>query len=231
MRGARLFGVVGSLVSALVCLSLAWADFRMGVEAYRHGDDMTALHEFWSLAQQGHSGAEFNLGVLYARGRAVPQDVAQAARWYERAARRGHALAQCNLGALFEQGEGVVQSDSDAVHWYRLSAEQGNDGGQNNLARMYEHGRGVTEDVGTALFWYRRAADQGNVQAQASLGRLYFEGKGVRQDDVAAHLWSSLSASRGSRTGASLRDAVGRRMSTTQLRQAEQLFRDWAATK
>jgi TPR repeat protein len=140
-------------------------------------------------------------------------------------------MAQCNLGVLFEEGQGVVQSDVEAVRWYRLSAEQGNAGGQNNLARMYEHGRGVAQDIGASLMWYRRAADQGNGQAQASLGRLYYEGKGVRQDDVAAHLWSSLSAARGSRTAASIRDAVGRRMSATQIRQAEQLFREWAPTQ
>lgn len=152
--------------------STAFADFRAGVDAYQRGNHMMAFQEFWSLAQEGHAGAQFNLGVLYARGIAVPQDFRQAARWYRVAAEQGHALAQCNLGVLYEAGDGVIQNDGEAIRWYRLAAEQGNPGGQNNLGRMYEEGRGVPRDPGEALDWYRKAAAQGNALAEANLARL-----------------------------------------------------------
>lgn len=158
------------LISALA--SPAFADFRSGVEAYQHGNDVTALQEFWTLAQQGHTGAQFNLGVLYARGRGVIQSFTQAARWYRLAAEQGHALAQCNLGALYEEGTGVAQNDEEASRWYRLAAEQGNAGGQNNLGRLYEEGRGVVRSAHEARIWYQKAAAQGNAQAQANLMRL-----------------------------------------------------------
>jgi uncharacterized protein len=160
-----------------VCLtvafaSTAFADFRSGVEAYQIGNDVTALQEFWTLAHQGHAGAQFNLGVLYARGRGVAQDFSQAARWYRLAAEHGHALAQCNLGVLYEDGLGVLQNDEEASHWYRLSAEHGNAGGQNNLGRIYEEGRGVPRDFREAVIWYQKAAAQGNTQAQGNLTRV-----------------------------------------------------------
>lgn len=158
------------VISALA--STAFADFRSGVAAYQQGNDVTALQEFWSLAQQGHIGAQFNLGVLYARGRGVSQDFIQAARWYRVAAEHGHALAQCNLGVLYEQGTGVVQSDEEASRWYRLAAEQGNAGGQNNLGRLYEEGRGVVRSSHEAMTWYQKAAAQGNAEAQANVVRL-----------------------------------------------------------
>lgn len=152
--------------------SSAFADFRAGVDAYQRGNHLTAFQEFWTLAQGGHTGAQFNLGVLYATGLAVPQDFSQAARWYRMAAEHGHALAQCNLGVLYEAGKGLIQNDGEAIRWYRLAALQGNPGGQNNLGRMYEEGRGVPRNSGEALSWYRKAAAQGNTQAQANLARL-----------------------------------------------------------
>jgi len=161
------------LISALA--STAFADFRSGVEAYQRGNDVIALQEFWTLAQQGHAGAQFNLGVLYARGRGVTQDFTQAARWYRLAAEHGHALAQCNLGVLYEEGNGVVRSDEEASRWYRLAAEQGNAGGQNNLGRLYEDGRGVLRNSKEARTWYQKAAEQGNRDAQANLLRLSVE--------------------------------------------------------
>ena len=167
--------------------SAAFADFRAGVEAYQRGNHMTAFHEFWTLAHEGHAGAQFNLGVLYATGYAVPQDFSQAARWYREAAVRGHALAQCNLGVLYEHGHGVIQNDDQAIHWYRLAAEQGNPGGQNNLGRMYEEGRGVSADAREAKMWYRRAAAQGNAQAQASLSRLSASTSSSLRDGTTIH--------------------------------------------
>lgn len=164
-----------TLVSVCVILTLAstaFADFRSGVEAYQRGNDVTALHEFWTLAHQGHAGAQFNLGVLYARGRGVAQDFSQAARWYRLAAEHGHALAQCNLGVLYEEGIGVIQNDEEASRWYRLAAEQGNAGGQNNLGRLYEEGRGVPRDFREARIWYQKAAAQGNTQARGNLARV-----------------------------------------------------------
>ena len=173
-----------------VCLtvalaSTAFADFRSGAEAYRRGKDVTALQEFWTLAHQGHAGAQFNLGVLYARGRGVAQDFSQAARWYRLAAENGHALAQCNLGVLYEDGTGVLQNDEEASRWYRLAAEQGNAGGQNNLGRMYEEGRGVPRDFREAGVWYQKAAAQGNLQAQANLTRVS-AGASKQRDEMLA---------------------------------------------
>ncbi len=64
MRWARL------VLAAVVVLvaAPAWADFKAGVEAYEQGDYATALTEFRPLAQQGHAGAQFNLGQMYRKG-------------------------------------------------------------------------------------------------------------------------------------------------------------------
>ena len=52
-------------------------------------------------AEEGDAAAQFNLGVMYADGRGVPQDETEAVRWYRLAAERGNARAQANLGVKY----------------------------------------------------------------------------------------------------------------------------------
>ena len=67
----------------------------------------------------------YNLGFRYDLGLGVPQDDAEAVRWYRRAAERGHEVAQYNLGNKYDNGTGVAQNYAEAARWYRLAAEQG----------------------------------------------------------------------------------------------------------
>jgi TPR repeat protein len=49
--------------------------------------------------------------------------MAQAARWYRKAAEQGLADAQHSLGRAFETACGVAHDDMQAVHWFRKAAE------------------------------------------------------------------------------------------------------------
>ena len=62
---------------------------------------------------------------MYADGEGVPEDDAEAVRWYRLAADQGLANAQYNLGVMYADGEGVPEDDAEAVRWYRLAADQG----------------------------------------------------------------------------------------------------------
>ena len=54
---------------------VSWsADFQKGFDAYSRGDYATALKEFTPLAEQGNAPAQSNLGLMYEKGQAVPQD-------------------------------------------------------------------------------------------------------------------------------------------------------------
>ena len=76
-------------------------------------------------ADQGYAMAQVNLGLMYYNGRGVPQDYAQAMKWFRLAADQGYAMAQYNLGTMYAKGQGVPQDDAQAVKWYRLAADQG----------------------------------------------------------------------------------------------------------
>ncbi len=69
-------------------------DLEVGVEAWGRGDYDTAVQEFRLLANQGHSQAQVNLGILYSQGRGVPKDYVTAYRWHTLAASQGDDLAE-----------------------------------------------------------------------------------------------------------------------------------------
>ena len=75
-------------------------------------------------AEAGDAIAQYNLGFMYANGEGVPQDHAEAARWYRLAGDQGIARAQSNLGLLYENGEGVPQDYVQAHMWTNLAVAQ-----------------------------------------------------------------------------------------------------------
>ena len=96
------------------------------------GQDSSLL-ETRRLAEQGDAIAQSILGFMYANGEGVPEDDAEAVRWFRMAAEQGDATAQSNLGFMYANGEGVPENDAEAVRWYRMAAEQGDVLAQYNL--------------------------------------------------------------------------------------------------
>src|SRR5512142_791899 len=96
---------------ALICFlgfaALA-ADFQTGLDAYHRGDFAAALKEWQPIAEAGDPHAQYNLGLLYARGQGVAQNYQQAVSWYRKAAEQGVAAAQYNLGVIYANGQGVA---------------------------------------------------------------------------------------------------------------------------
>jgi hypothetical protein len=62
---------------------------------------------------------------MYATGKGVPEDFAEARKWFQLAADHGEIKAQSNLGALYATGRGVPQSYEEAAKWYGLAAKRG----------------------------------------------------------------------------------------------------------
>ena len=67
------------------------------------------------LADQGDAGAQYNLGVMYDKAHGVPQNYAEALKWYRLAADQGDATAQYNLGFMYDEGQGVPQNYAEAA--------------------------------------------------------------------------------------------------------------------
>ena len=159
-----------ALVLSIVLLAApAWADFKTGEKAYQSGDYATALREWQPLAEQGHAGSQYQLGLLYANGKGVTKDDAKARLWFEKAAIQGHTEAQVNLGVLLMYARGGQQDYKMAVYYLRLAANQGKDLAQRRLGQLYEGGEGVQQDYVKAYMWYILGSANEGVEAGSRL--------------------------------------------------------------
>ena len=131
-----------------------------------------------SAIEANNALAQNSLGAMYDKGEDVPENNAEAVKWYRKAADQGFAVAQSNLGRTYLTGEGVPENHTEAVKWFRKAADQGFADAQISLGAMYYFGEGVPENNAEAVKWFRKAADQGDADAQFNLGLMYYFGKG-----------------------------------------------------
>lgn len=124
-----------------------------GSDAYHAHDYAKAIALWRPLADSGVAAAQQHIGVMYAEGKGVPQNDAEAAKWFAKAAEQGDALAQYDLGASFAQGLGVKQDYGMAAKWFQRAAAQGMAIAQLNLGLLYASGNGVPKDPVEAMKW------------------------------------------------------------------------------
>ncbi len=189
------------LIALLLCLAVlgvdaypAAASGREAAEAYAKGDFAGALRACQADAQAGDPSCQSWLGVLYAEGKGVKRDAAEAARWFRRAAEQGHGAAAYNLARAYQKGDGVARDLAAARKWARQAAEQGIPQAQllMGLLVMPPHG-----DMKEAVKWFKLAAAQGMPTAQAVLGSTYELGDGVRRNYRSAAKWYEAAAEHG----------------------------------
>lgn len=157
------------------------AAFREGIALYQAGDYTAAARTLLAPAMNGHAGAQFSLGVAYATGHGVTQSLAEAIRWWNKAAARGHVTAQLNLGLLYWRGVGVEKDLTKAREWWRRAADGGDAVAQFHLGAMAAMGEGIPLDYAEAVHWWRLSAAQGYEQAIKGLRILESSGLAAEQ--------------------------------------------------
>lgn len=108
----------------LLAFVLLWpasvlADYQAGVDAFAQGDYATAYREFLPLAEQEDADAQFNLALMYSNGVGVPQDYAEALKWYRLAAEQGYAKTKLHLGLLLGAVIGLALAGIGLIVWRR----------------------------------------------------------------------------------------------------------------
>ena len=155
----------------------------------------------------------------------IPKYTPEEFRFWTRLAEEGNAPAQYLLGGMYYNGQGVPQDYQLAVKWYRKAAEQGEADARYVLGVMYANGEGVPQDYQQAAKWYKLAAERGNAEAQYNLGWLYANGQGVSKDYELAYKWLNLAATQGHKDAAGNRDDIAKKMTNSQISEAEKLSR------
>ena len=92
--------------------------------------------ETMALAKRGNAYAQFNLGLMYEFGEGVPENYAEAVKWYRKAADQGHAKAQFNLGFMYHFGVGVPENHVRAYVWLSMAKTQGNELANNIIGKV-----------------------------------------------------------------------------------------------
>jgi localization factor PodJL len=175
--------------------------------------------------------AEYEMGARYAEGRGVPQDLQEAARWFERAANAGFAPAQFRLAGLNEKGEGVKKDTQAARRLYLSAADKGHAKAMHNLAVLYAEGIDGKPDYKAAAQWFRKAASYGITDSQYNLAILYARGIGVEVNLAESYKWFALAALRGDEDAAKKRDEVAARLNPQILMAAKLAVQTFAAER
>jgi localization factor PodJL len=182
-----------------------------------------------AAATAGEPGASYEIASRYAEGRNVPQDLALAAAWFERATRSGMAPAQFRLGSMYEKGLGLKRDLQEARRLYLAAADRGNAKAMHNLAVLYAEGIDGKPDYPAAAQWFRKAAGYGVVDSQYNLAILYARGVGIGQSLAESYKWFALAAKGGDKDASKKRDDIASRLEPRQLEAAKQAVEAFVA--
>jgi uncharacterized protein len=109
------------VLSAGLATSARADAFSEGARAYARQNFPLAAQIFLPLAKQWDPRAQTYIGVMYLRGKGVPQNFLVAAYWLHLAAATGFPEAQYFLGLMYDKGQGVVQDFVLAHAWLNLA--------------------------------------------------------------------------------------------------------------
>jgi TPR repeat protein len=151
-----------------------------------------------AAAQGGHRPAMRLLGILYAAGKGVPQNDAQAEHWFTRfAVLSDDPVAYTSIGREFQTGDEVPKDLAVAARWFTEAAERGSGEGMLFLGLAYGLGDGVSKDDAQAYFWLiLAAARDAQYAATRDLVRARLTTEQIRSVQERAAEWVPLGAGR-----------------------------------
>jgi TPR repeat protein len=174
-----------SLTVGLTALSFAQspavpapAATEKGTQAAAQGAPQTGpLATLRKKADAGDTASQIKLGDMYSLGSdGVVRNLAEAVKWYKKAADSGNSDAQTKMGMMLEGGFGTPKDPKQAMEYLDKAAQQGNTAAQMRLASAYEMGRNVDKNAKKAIEYYEKAANAGVAKAQVKLGDIYRDG-------------------------------------------------------
>ncbi|MFG1393072.1 hypothetical protein [Xanthobacter agilis] len=158
-------------------------------------------------ALDGNLAAAYEVGVRFADGVGVDQDVDAGIKWLGYAVSRSFAPAAYRLGSLYEN---TLHNMDEAYRFYKWAAEQGNVRAMHNLGVLYSQGIAGAPDWSEALKWFRKAANLGLKDSQHNLGIIFARGFSGTSDLAEALTWFNIAARQGDQDSADKRDALAR---------------------
>ncbi len=142
------------------------------------------------LGEQGNAAVMAMLGSMYANGKGVTRDDAEAVRWYRAGSNAGHAVSMIELANLTMDGRGTERNAQEGVRLYRSAADTGNHYAMWRYGLILLDGKSATKDTAQASQLFRRAADGGFAPAMYDLAVMHANAIGMpRNYQEAARLY------------------------------------------
>lgn len=91
------------------------ADVEWAVQALENGDYTYAYRELRTLATQGNSSAQNNLGFMYAKGLGIGKDYDQALYWFKKAAQQGNQEAKNNIQFVLKKIANAEKTTKEGI--------------------------------------------------------------------------------------------------------------------
>jgi TPR repeat protein len=137
----------------------AEAKLQIALQAFRSGNDASALSLLTPLADEGNAEAQYWLADIYEDDDPnVKPDLVKAQALLEKSAAQGFVPAERQLGQLYLRGTATLQDFGKAQSWLHKAATAGDARAQEELGRIYALGLGVPKDTVQAYGWYENAA-------------------------------------------------------------------------
>jgi uncharacterized protein len=158
-----------------------------------------ALEIYFNEAKQGNAEAMNALGILYSKGKVLPEDPKKAILWFTRSADKGYPQAYLNLGILYKEGIDVKQDFVKAVSYFKKGAALKSSGNSYYLGFMCFKGLGCPQSYETAVRLFKESISLGSISSMYMLGICYRNGYGTEVNIDSAKYWISRSANKGYR--------------------------------
>lgn len=185
-------------------------------------DEQVAVPIYKEVAESGNIDAQIWLCEHFFRGKKLPKDYNECAKWGEAVIAQGNkgvrfevAFSSAEIGKmerakelyleLAEENSGdamnnyacLLTETDEKIKWFQKAADAGNDYGMKNLAIYYLNGDGVEKDVEKALSLLKRSAELGCQYVMSYLGWMYRYGKEVEVDGHEALMWYNMAINKG----------------------------------
>lgn len=147
------------------------------------------LEELIKKADAGNWADQIAIGMIFAIGDFVPQDLDEAERWWKKAADQGNYWGIWFYHSIINRRGQPIWEPRDKRDALQKAANAGDPDAQTELGVWLEYGWGFPKDPQKAMAWYLKGAQQGDSYAAFNLGLMYSYGKGIPQNYGDAAKW------------------------------------------
>jgi len=176
---------------------LTAAQNDLGIYLLLGKKDVRNATKWLTVAAADDYRAQYNLGLIYARGDGISPDDEQAIRWWKKAEQNGGDPANLMLGMMNHLGKGVSRNAFDALLWYKRAAALGDNTAIYNTAMIYYLGTLSKPDYELAAENFLILAEKDDPIAQNIYGTMLINRELDVYDPEEGLMWLLRSARKG----------------------------------